>query len=44
MTTEQVKLTDEQAAEIRRRLADPNRNTIPAEEVFARLRKQAACG
>jgi putative addiction module component (TIGR02574 family) len=33
-----LRLTDEQAAEIRRRLADPSRNTIPAEEVFARLR------
>lgn len=31
-------LTDEQAAEVRRRLADPSPNRIPAEEVFARLR------
>jgi hypothetical protein len=33
-----LRLTDEQAAEVRRRLADPDRKTIPAEEVFARLR------
>jgi hypothetical protein len=29
-------LTDEQAAEVRRRLADPNRATIPADDVFRR--------
>jgi hypothetical protein len=33
-----LRLTDEQAAEVRRRLSDPTRKTIPAEEVFARLR------
>lgn len=31
-------LTDDQAAEVRRRLASPSSNRIPAEEVFARLR------
>ena len=34
-----LQLTDEQAAEVRRRLADPNRKTIPAEEVFKRYRQ-----
>jgi hypothetical protein len=33
-----LRLTDEQAAEVRRRLADPDRKTIPAEEVFKRYR------
>jgi hypothetical protein len=33
-----LRLSDEQAAEVRRRLADPNRKTIPAEEVFKRFR------
>jgi hypothetical protein len=33
-----LRLTDEQAAEVRRRLADPNRKTIPAEEVFKQYR------
>jgi hypothetical protein len=33
-----LRLTDEQAAEVRRRLADPDRTTIPAEEVFKRYR------
>jgi hypothetical protein len=33
-----LRLTDEQAAEVRRRLADPNRKTIPAEDVFKRYR------
>jgi hypothetical protein len=33
-----LQLTDEQAAEVRLRLADPNRKTIPAEEVFKRYR------
>jgi hypothetical protein len=32
-----LRLSDEQAAEVRRRLADPNPNTIPAEEVFKRF-------
>src|SRR6202161_3985413 len=29
-----LRLSEEQAAEVRRRLAEPNRRTIPAEEVF----------
>jgi hypothetical protein len=33
-----LRLTDEQAAEVRRRLADPLVKTIPAEEVFRRFR------
>jgi hypothetical protein len=33
-----LRLTDEQAAEVRRRLARPSPQTIPAEEVFRRLR------
>jgi hypothetical protein len=33
-----LRLSKEQAAEVRRRLADPNRKTIPAEEVFNRFR------
>jgi hypothetical protein len=33
-----LRLTDEQAAEVRRRLANPSPETIPAEEVFKRLR------
>jgi hypothetical protein len=33
-----VRLSDEQAAEVRRRLADPQK-TIPAEEVFRRFRR-----
>ena len=33
-----LQLTDEQAAEVRLRLADPNRKTIPAEEVVKRYR------
>ena len=32
------RLTDEQAAEVRRRLADPNPKTIPIEQVFKRFR------
>ena len=34
----ELRLSKEQAAEVRRRLADPNRKTIPAEEVFKRFR------
>jgi hypothetical protein len=30
-------LTDEQRAEVRRRLADPNRVLVPADEVWKRL-------
>jgi len=37
-----LRLTDEQAAEVRRRLANPNPNRIPAEEVFRRLRSSGA--
>jgi hypothetical protein len=37
-----LRLSEEQAAEVRRRLADPNRETIPAEEVFTRFRKSGA--
>jgi hypothetical protein len=33
-----LRLSDEQAAEVRRRLANPSTNTIPAEEVFKRYR------
>ena len=33
-----LRLSDEQAEEVRRRLADPSRKTIPAEEVFNRFR------
>ncbi len=34
----ELRLTDAQAAEVRRRLADPNPKTIPAGEVFKRFR------
>ncbi len=34
----ELRLSDAQAAEVRRRLADPGRKTIPAEEVFKRYR------
>jgi hypothetical protein len=37
-----LRLTDQQAAEVRRRLADPNPKTIPAEEVFKRFRSSGA--
>ncbi len=33
-----LRLTDEQAAEVRRRLANPSAKRIPAEEVFRRFR------
>ncbi len=33
-----LQLTAEQAAEVRRRLADPNRETIPAGDVFKAFR------
>ncbi len=33
-----LRLTDEQAAEVRRRLAKPSLQMIPAEEVFKRFR------
>jgi len=35
-------LSDEQAAEVRRRLADPTRKTIPASTVFKRFRTSGA--
>jgi hypothetical protein len=35
-------LTDEQAAEVRRRLGNPSAELIPAEEVFGRLRSSRA--
>jgi hypothetical protein len=37
-----LRLSEEQAAEVRRRLADRNRKTIPAEEVFKRFRTPSA--
>jgi hypothetical protein len=36
-----LRLTDEQAAEVCRRLANPSPKTIPAEEVFKRLRSSS---
>jgi hypothetical protein len=33
----ELRLTDEQAAEVRRRLANPDAKTIPAEDVFKRF-------
>jgi hypothetical protein len=33
----ELRLTDEQAAEVRRRLANPDAKTIPAEDVFKQL-------
>jgi hypothetical protein len=33
-----LRLTDEQAAEVRRRLANPSSQRIPAEDVFKRYR------
>jgi hypothetical protein len=33
-----LRLSDEQAAEVRRRVANPSKKTIPAEEVFKRYR------
>jgi hypothetical protein len=38
----ELRLSDEQAAEVRRRLADPHAKTIPAEEVFKRYRTSGA--
>lgn len=34
----ELRLTDEQAAEVRRRLDNPSPNPIPAEDVFKRFR------
>jgi hypothetical protein len=36
-----LRLTDEEAAEVRRRLANPSPKTIPAEEVFKRFRSSS---
>ena len=33
-----LRLTEEQAAEVRRRLANPSARPVPAEEVFRKLR------
>ena len=33
-----LRLSDEQVAEVRRRLANPSKKTIPAEDVFKRYR------
>ena len=40
----ELHLTDEQAAEVLRRLAEPSPRRIPAEEVFKRLRKTTQLG
>jgi hypothetical protein len=37
-----LRLSDEQAEQVRRRLAEPNRKTIPAETVFKRFRSSGA--
>jgi hypothetical protein len=37
-----LRLIDEQAAEVRRRLADPSKERIPAEDVFRRFRSRKA--
>ncbi len=37
-----LQLSDDQAAEVRRRLADPDRKTISAEDVFKRFRSSRA--
>ena len=36
-----LRLTDEQVAEVQRRLADPNRSTVPLAEVRDRFRRGA---
>jgi hypothetical protein len=38
----ELRLSDEQAAEVRRRIAEQNPNTIPAETVFERFRPPRA--
>ena len=38
----ELRLSDEQAAEVRRRLANPSKETIPAEDVFTRYRSPPA--
>jgi len=37
-----LRLTEEQAAEVRRRLTNPDPKRIPAEEVFRRIRSSKA--
>ncbi len=37
-----LRLSDEQAAEVRRRIADPSRKPIPAGKVFKRFRTPGA--
>jgi hypothetical protein len=37
-----LRLSDEQAEEVRRRLAEPSGKTIPAETVFKRFRSSSA--
>lgn len=37
-----VRLTDEQAAEVRRRLANASAQRMPADEIFQRLRSHGA--
>ena len=37
-----LRLSDQQAAEVRRRLSNPSAQTIPAEEVFKRYRSSGA--
>jgi hypothetical protein len=37
-----LRLSDEQAQEVRRRLADPSRKTIPAGKVFRRFHTSGA--
>jgi hypothetical protein len=37
-----LRLTDDQAAEVRRRLASPSRDRVPAEDVFKRYRSSDA--
>ena len=36
----ELRLTDEQVAEVRRRLANPSNETIPAEDAFKRFRSR----
>ena len=38
----ELRLTDEQVAEVRRRLSEPSAGRIPAAEVFKRLRSRLA--
>ncbi len=38
----ELRLSDEQAAEVRRRMANPSDKTVPAEQVFKRYRTSGA--